>query len=257
VLADDDERARLAEELGPIAAPAESAEASSDSVVETSEALDVGSESSHLETEPEAQKKPLTTIDRLKQRMPFRVATDKRNDSRRKAQEIYKAALVSLRRGNEADAIANLRLALAFDEENATYRATLDEIQNPRDPLSHLSENVDSMSRSELLSALRVCEQSVENRPDDPEALFQAGSISVGLGNYDRAQDFAERAIQLKWDEGRFYAVLGRALEGQSEWTKSIDAFEEVLRLAPEDEDSKRRLAGIKWRMRATRGEQK
>ena len=204
-------------------------------------------------------KPPQSPLDRLKQRMPFRVVKDKHNDSRRKADEIYRAALVSLRRGNQSEAIAKLRLALMFDEGNQTYRETLEKIQGggAESPLSGLGDRVDSMKRAELMKALGLCEECIENERDDPEPSHLAARVSVALGSYDRAQEFAERAIELKRDEGSFHAALGRALEGQSEWTRAMGAFQEAVRLAPEDDDSGRRLAGIKWRTRSTSGEQK
>ena len=59
--------------------------------------------------------------------------------------------------------------------------------------------------------------------------------------------------IELKRDESGFHAILGRALEGQCDWPGAIAKLEEALRLNPEDDDSHRRLAGLKWRKKATR----
>ena len=85
--------------------------------------------------------------------------------------------------------------------------------------------------------------------PADGEGNARGGA-GRGQGRKKQAT-----AIALDKERGSFHAALGRAFEGQSEWEKAMGAFEEALRLEPDDRDSSRRLAGIKWRVRATRSE--
>jgi curved DNA-binding protein CbpA len=268
LLSDDDERRNLADALGLSSAPAESpveeksASPSSEGeepdpgtegpvVTKTYESFDAPTQSS----DASSSGGPLTPLDRLKQRMPIRISGERQSQGKQQAEEIYKAALVSLRRGRHSEAIANVRLAQAFDQGNKKYRQTLDQIQGEAavSRLVVVRERLGSMSRSENVKALRVCEEEILERPQGAEGHYLAARIAVELGEYAQAQGFSESAIELEASAAASHAVLGRAFEGQNAWAKAIAEFEEAVNLDPEDDDSTRRLAALKWRVRATR----
>lgn len=264
LLCDDDERAALAETLGPIEAPGDGeSRGVSDSPSGSHSDLDSASGASSpskasrsTKAEPDEAKPAqpiLSPLDRLKQRMPFRIKSEKRSEGREQAEDFYQSALLSVRQGNKSEAIASLHLALAFDTGNKRFREMLDTLQDEATDLRlcDLQARADKMDVAERVEAMQVCEKLLVERAEDPEVHHLAARLSIGSSAFEKALDWAERAVELNPKVGRYHATLGQVFEGLIDWGHAISELKEAMRLDPGDEDSSRRLASLKWRARS------
>lgn len=261
LLSDDEERAKLALCLAPKAGAVAEESASAgvpggpldDSQGEGSQTQP---EACSVEPEPDAEQTKATAtprpsaLDRLKQRMPFKISAEHQEEGRQKAEDLYKSALDSLRGARYAEAISSIRVALAFDSGNAEYNETLTKIEQAASEsrLLDFRNRVDSMDASDRIEGLRECEQALASRPDDPDLNDLVACFCIHTGDFERAQELSSRAIELDPDSGGYHATLGRSFEGMCNWAKAIDELQNALHLDPRDGDSKRRLKALKWR---------
>lgn len=267
LLSDDDERAKLALCLSPTEDPVEQ-ESDTAAAVESrsddSQAAgpsvphSAGSEAVSQPCDEEAQAPPsptLSPLDRLKQRMPFKISGEHREESRQKAEDLYKAALVLLGDARYFEAISSIRVALAFDAGNEKYSETLKTIEQAASDsqLSDLRDRVDTMDASDRIEALMDCEQALRGRPDDPDLNDLVARFCVHTGDFQRAKELAQLAVESEPEEGRHHATLGRVYEGICNWARATDEFQHALRLDPRDGDATRRLKALKWRAKTKR----
>jgi curved DNA-binding protein CbpA len=259
LLSDDAERVKLAELVGPVSIPGPDPSQSQAATRPSPEAPRTAAAKPPprrvvpppVEPPPEPAA-PLSARERLRQRMPFRMSSQPRDEGRSQAEQFYKAALVSLRRKKHVDAIASIRLALAFDPSNKTYRDTLAqiELESVNSHLQDIRDNVDKMDPAERKTALEVVEKGLAARPDDPESNHLAARLAVDLGEFARAQEFAERAIKGNPGESGYHATLSRVFEGLQQWPRAIAELKQATRLDPADSELTRRLKALKWRAR-------
>jgi curved DNA-binding protein CbpA len=87
------------------------------------------SKASEQERVPQAPPKPLTPIERLRQRMPFKIPESLLNERRDRARTFYDSARMWMENGHPLEAASSIRLAIAFDPHAALYKQTFAEIQ--------------------------------------------------------------------------------------------------------------------------------
>ena len=73
--------------------------------------------------------KPLTKLERLQQRMPFRIDQAAIAARREKAQEIFRAAELSMNAGRLSEAEASIRIAISFDPGRSEFKEALGTIR--------------------------------------------------------------------------------------------------------------------------------
>ena len=107
--------------------------------------------------------------------------------------------------------------------------------------------------RTEYKQAIGVLNQSMEKAPNpDADSLLLLGRAHFGAGDYSKATDVLEKAVERSPSNSAAYAWLGRAWGKRAEtsalWnqpryaTRSREAFEKSLQLNPGNQAAQRAL---------------
>ncbi|MCG8592100.1 MAG: DnaJ domain-containing protein [Proteobacteria bacterium] len=184
---------------------------------------------------------PLSPIERLRQRMPFRIPEEVLNERRQKAQSFYEAAMISSKTRNHLEAASSIRLAIAFDPWNADYKQAFGEIQaaaadaKARQLLSDANSSADG---SEYKQALRMFEDALLYKPHDPEINAKAAEMALEVDQESKALEYAERAVERSPDVGRYRVVLAKVHKAKGELGHALKELERALELDPGDHDA-------------------
>lgn len=203
------------------------------------------------ETTAQAQpaKRPLTKLERLKQRMPFKINHAAITERRARASEIFCAALTSQRSGRLQEAEASLRIAISFDPGRSEFKEALGSLRiaaagaRATELLAKPSER---MSDGELLEALRLLEDVLPYRPHDPELNERAARVCLQLGKLDDSQEYAETLLLRSPEYSPAHALLGRIHRERGDSDKAVRAFEMALKFDEEDLEARRALASVR-----------
>ena len=149
--------------------------------------------------EVQPEKKPLSKLDRLRQRMPFKIDHAAMAARRARALEIFRAAETSLEAGRFNEAEAGIRIAITFDPSRSEFKEALGalRIRAAGDRATKLlATPSDRMSDHELRAALQLIEDVLPYRPHDPELNARAALVCLQLGRYDDAVEYVETLIE-------------------------------------------------------------
>ncbi|MBK7948619.1 MAG: tetratricopeptide repeat protein [Deltaproteobacteria bacterium] len=245
--------------VAPIAAPASAPSAppvassvssptpiASPTVVEAS--VSASPAASSPSVAPEA-KKPLTKLDRLKQRMPFKIDQAAFAARRARAREIFQAAEASLAAGRLHEAEANIRIAITFDPARAEFKEALGalRIRAAGDRAAKLLETpTDRMSEVELREVLRLLEDVLPYRPHDAELNVRAAGVCLRLGKHDEAAEYVETLLETAPDLASHHSLRGRIERDRGNLVAARAAFEKALSLDREDLEARRALASMR-----------
>ncbi|MFH1738108.1 MAG: tetratricopeptide repeat protein [bacterium] len=69
--------------------------------------------------------------------------------------------------------------------------------------------------------------------PDSPHVLTQMAKSYLETDDFDRALEFAERAIKADPSKPDAYEILGEAYAGKQQWTKAAEQYERLLEQNP------------------------
>jgi len=190
-------------------------------------------------------------LERLRQRMPFRIPEAALADRRQKAAELYRAAKVSEQRGRFVEAAASVRIAISFDPYNAGYREHLAELQARvadarATELLARYESDQMLDREELRRAFDLLEEVLLYRPHDPELNHKAGSLALELDDLSEAREYALVAVEHRPEVAAHHALLGRVYAAQSDLGHAREALEKAIALDPDDVKSRKELASLR-----------
>jgi tetratricopeptide (TPR) repeat protein len=100
--------------------------------------------------------------------------------------------------------------------------------------------------RQDWSSALQRLNTKLIDQPDNPSLLYDTGVVSYKSGNYKQAQDYFKRAAQAKNIEPALqkqaYFNLGNACSALKDFKGAVDAYEQALKLDPNDERTRHNL---------------
>jgi len=198
---------------------------------------------------PPPSARPLTPVERLRQRMPFRVPESVRSERRDRARAFYDAARTWAENGHHLEAASSIRLAIAFDPGEELYKSALAEIQ-----ASGCDAKIASLLRAsrgwsdfdELRTGLKQCEEVLLYRPHDPALNEIAARCALGLGEKTLALEHAERSVEHSPDVGRYHRTLACVLEETGARGHAIRELERALELDDNDGEARKLLA--MWR---------
>lgn len=200
-------------------------------------------------------KAPLTPIERLRQRMPFRVPEAVREQKAAKGDELFRAAQVSTKMGRHAEAAANMRLAVAFDPFNREYKRVLGEMQSEiaASSIEALLENgVESLNDRVLSDARRMADELLLYRPNDPGALDIAARLYVEIEDADRAFEYCTRTIEHSPDEARYRVTMAKVHKLRGNKGHAVAELNRALELDANSEDAKQMLEMLRIKPRRT-----
>jgi tetratricopeptide (TPR) repeat protein len=206
------------------------------------------SESSADTSEP---KPPLTPIERLRQRMPFRIPEAALAERRQKAAQFFETARQAERRGQLKEAASSARLAIAFDPFNLEYKRAFSEIQIAcaEGAIEELIQNSDSVGiANQQKRTLELCEEVLLYKPHDPEVNHRAARMAAELNDWEKAREHAERAVEHSPDVARYHTTMGRIFRQLGAKGHALRELEKSIELDPGDEEAMKLLALMKRR---------
>ncbi|MBW2496823.1 MAG: DnaJ domain-containing protein [Deltaproteobacteria bacterium] len=198
---------------------------------------------------PPPQPRAVTKLERLRQRMPFKIDHAAIAARRAKADEIFKASELSQRNGRLQEAEANIRIAISFDPSRAEFKEALGSLRIQMAgarATKLLASPSDHMSDSELREALQLLEDVLIYRPHDPELNDRAARVCLRLGKLDPAQEYAETCIERCPDVAAYHTLLGRIYREKGNLDAAMHEFETALKHDAEDLDAQRALASVR-----------
>ena len=200
------------------------------------------------EPTPEAPK-PLTKLERLQQRMPFKIDQAVFASRREKAKEIFRAAERSMEAGRLVAAEASIRIAISFDPGRAEFKEALGSLRiraAGSRATKLLAAPSERMSDGELREALKLLEDVLIYRPHDPELNDRAARVCLQLGEFNLAMGYVETLLERTPDVAAHHTLLGRIYREQNDLAAAVSAFEAALKLDEEDLDARRALASVR-----------
>ena len=195
--------------------------------------------------------RPLSPIERLRQRMPFKIPEALLNERKSRAKSFYDSARTWAENGHHLEAASSIRLAIAFDPHEQLYKTTFAEIQvgisdTRIDEL--LKDAKNWKGTAEWTSGLKHCEEVLLHRPHDPELNETAARCALGLRDFDEAREYADRAIEHSPDVGRYHRTLAEVLGGSGDRGHAIRELELALELDSGDDEARKLLE--RWKPR-------
>lgn len=188
-------------------------------------------------------------LERLKQRMPFKIDQAALAARRARAREIFQAAEASLEAGRLNEAEASIRIAITFDPARAEYKEALGvlRIRAAGDRAAKLLETPsDRMSDFELHEVLRLIEDVLPYRPHDPELNLRAAKVCLQLGRHDEAIEYVETLLETDPDRADLHSLRGRIELARGAAAAARHAFERALSIDREDLEARRSLASMR-----------
>ncbi|MCR9098169.1 MAG: tetratricopeptide repeat protein [bacterium] len=196
-----------------------------------------------------AKPRPLTKLERLKQRMPFKINHAAIQARRQQADEIFRAAQGSQQAGRLQEAEASIRIAISFDPARAEFKEALGSLKIAAAgarAANLLAKPSERMSDTELFEALRLIEDVLPYRPHDPELNERAGRICLRLEKYDEARDYLETLLIRQPESAVAYTMLGKIHKALGDLDEAVKAFETALKFDEDDLDARRALAAVR-----------
>lgn len=199
----------------------------------------------------EAPQRPLSKLDRLRQRMPFRIPEKILAQRRQKASELFRAAVLSERQGHLQEAASSVRVAISFDPTNPEYRRALVDLQArvaEKRALHLLAECEESYTTNEdeLARVLRLLEEVLLYRPHDPALNARASGVALKLSQLARAEEYARTALEHSPEVAAHHVQMGLVHKARGEIGHARKAFETALELDHEDVQARKALASLR-----------
>lgn len=199
--------------------------------------------------------RPLTKLERLRQRMPFKIPEAVLNERRARAHDFFDAARFAMENGNYLEAASSVRLAIAFDPFNDEYKKAFGEVQGKATEMraAKLLEQAEGLDASRMKEAFRLYEETLLYRPHDPAVNDKAAELALELGELDQAFDYAHRAVEHSPQVGRYHRTLAKVYRAKSDAGHAVKQLQKAVELDPGDEEAKKLLDQLRPR-RAARG---
>jgi tetratricopeptide (TPR) repeat protein len=179
--------------------------------------------------------------------------------------EEAKRGIAALRDKNLRLAIVALDAALGRSPESAEvyrilgvafaaskqYDRSLSHLQqasrlNPRDDRTRIAMADVLVASGKLDAALESLRQTVRELPESAEAHWQLGRVEQALGDPDAVKSFERAATKpVVAGLGRLYAIIGQAYHAQFDLEGAASAYQQRVRIAPNDRDAHFDLAEV------------
>lgn len=195
--------------------------------------------------------RPLTPIERLRLRMPFKIPESIMVERRAKARTFYDSARTWAENGHHLEAASSIRLAIAFDPFDELYKSMFAEIQagvSDKKIAVLLQTSKDWSQVPEFREGLQQCEEALLYRPHDPELNETAAVCALALGEKAEALEYAERALEHSPDVGRYHRTLARVMAETGDKGHAIRELECALDLDGSDAEARQLLEHLKPR---------
>ncbi len=188
-------------------------------------------------------RRPLSPVERLRQRMPFRVPEGVRDEKTAQGDDLFKAAQQSERMGRFGEAAANLRLAVAFDPFNREYKRALGRLQAKiaRDRIEEiLSATSGGLAENEKGEARRLAQEMVLHRPKDAKVLSLAARLYIELEDADHADEYVDRLATSAPEDGEHHRIKAMVHRLRGNKGHAMSELDKALELDANDAEAKK-----------------
>jgi tetratricopeptide (TPR) repeat protein len=191
----------------------------------------------------------LTKLERLRQRMPFKIDPAAIAARRSKADGIFRAACISQKAGKFQEAESGIRIAISFDPVRTEFKEALGalRLEAAGERASKLlAAPSDKMSDSDLREALTLLEDVLIYRPHDPLLNERAARVCLQLRKFPLAEEFATTFVERCPESAESHALLGMIYRGNDKVDEAVREFETALKHDQDNIDARRALAAIR-----------
>lgn len=195
---------------------------------------------------PESEK-----IQRLKQRMPFKVGEGVPEERKERAREIFTQVIHAERLGRLSEALSQVRMALTFDPYDAEIKAKREELSQRYaetrsdemlGDLSRLNESTDG----ELEELAELLAELVRAHPDDASVHWKAAEVALQRKKFDDAMKWVGVALELAPDTAAPHVTRGRIHKAKGEMGHAKKEYARALEIDPQDDAAIQAMASIR-----------
>jgi curved DNA-binding protein CbpA len=171
-------------------------------------------------------------------------------ERRRKAKSFFEHGMSSAASAKWLEAAGAVRLAIAFDPENASYREEFPNVQRKAHEerakhFAKLGEN--ALEMRDYAAALDHFEETLHFRPADAELAFRAAKIALqSSGDLKRSKEFAAQAVDVCPDNTVYRRMLADVYAAAGLHANAKREYEAALRIDPNDKEAKSALRSLR-----------
>jgi tetratricopeptide (TPR) repeat protein len=179
--------------------------------------------------ETTAPPRTLTKLERLKQRMPFKIDRAAIANRRAKAGEIFRSACTSQAAGRFKEAESNIRIAISFDPNRTEFKEALGALRLEsagERAAKLLAAPSERMSDGDLREVLTLLEDVLIYRPHDPQLNERAARVCLQLGKFVMAEEYAQTLIERCPEAAGHHVLLGKIYRGQENLDAAMREFQ-------------------------------
>jgi len=168
---------------------------------------------------------------------------------RTRAKKFFEAGMSAFRAERWLEAAASVRLAIAFDPANQSYRESFGSVQRKASEvrgsqLVHEAER--ALDARDHREALRLYEEALVHRPHDPQLNYEAARLAWTLGeDLKRAKEYAARACELEPESAAYRRTLGQIYRAAGLSANARRELEAALRIDPKDAAARAELRAL------------
>ncbi len=172
-----------------------------------------------------------------------------RDDRRRKAKSFFENGMTAFQGERWLEAAGSVRLAIAFDPENAAYRETFPDVQRKAhgERAKHLVKQAEAaLELRDYATALEAFEEALHFRPSDGELAFRAAKLALQTtGDLKRAKELAAQAVDVAPENGAYHRLLGTIFKAAGLKANAKRELEAALRIDSQDKEARSELRSL------------
>jgi tetratricopeptide (TPR) repeat protein len=170
-------------------------------------------------------------------------------DQRRKAKGFFEHGMSAFANGKWVEAAGSVRLAIAFDPENAAYREEFPNVQRKahEERAKLLVKHAESsLEMRDYAAALDHFEEALHYRPADADLAYRSAKLSLQISDdLKRAKEFAGQAVECAPDRIEYRKLLAAIYASAGLRANAKREFEAALRIDPGDKEARSGLRSV------------
>jgi curved DNA-binding protein CbpA len=198
------------------------------------------------QTEAEAEPSRVAAPPRTRRPHVFSLHSRIVRDRRARAKRLFEAAMASFAEGRWLEAAGGVRLAIAFDPWNESYKERFGEVQRKahEERAKQLVREAESaLELRDLTTAVRAFGEALEYRPHDADLLHRAARLAWATGgDLHQAKEWAMAAVELDGTNAGHHRVLGQIYKAAGLDANARREFETAVAIDPKDEETRAEL---------------
>jgi len=170
-------------------------------------------------------------------------------ERRLKAKGFFESGMAAFKKERWLEAAGSVRLAIAFDPDNESYRSAFSDVQrkaHEERARALLKEADGAFELSDYKDALRLYEEALHYRAFDAELSHKTGRLAWKLGaDLRKAKEYAMAACELAPDNALYHRTLGQIYKAAGLAANAKRELQTALRLDPKDVEARQELRAL------------